>query len=532
MSKKANKFLMVYDGAVAPESPGAGVSYCRVSTPGQEEGTSLDTQLEGNLSLAASLGVPVAPDHIITEVWSAADPYRPGFVKVRRLVGDGVVQHVFVYDTDRLGRDPWHIVEFIRYCKERGVALHFADGTNVESVLDEALQYFKGPFGFQEREKIAQRTMEGKIKTAKLNRMPNRCGRGIFGYDYDRVTHTRTVNEAETLVVRQMNDWAVSGVSCNEICRRLNERGIRTKTGGEWDPRTVRNVLRNEAYTGAQWWGRYRYEMVNGGDDGKRQKRRVTPKPKEEWIRLEGFTPRIIDPGLFQAVQRVLHSHRRPPARWDYIFSEFFTRGECGSSVCGATQQKGRYPYYRCIGTLGNHRRPKICDLRSMRADKLEPVIQVHIRALVQDPTGIISDLRQASGDGGVDLDRRISGLKAQVKKCRLHEATLVMQRTKGLIDQDMLEMLIAPISNLRREHEREVELLVEQKKLNEKFHQLEGIIRSYFARYADAVAPLDSEGMQELMRLLDVRLVASPGRVMVTGVLDPSLFTTGQTLA
>ena len=149
-------------------------------------------------------------------------------------------------------------------------------------MLDEALQYFKGLFGFQEREKIAQRTMEGKIKTAKLNRMPNGCGRGIFGYDYDRVTHTRTVNEAEALVVRQMNDWAVSGVSCNEICRRLNERGIRTKTGGEWDPRTVRNVLRNEAYTGAQWWGRYRYEMVNGGDDGKRQKRRVTPKPKEE----------------------------------------------------------------------------------------------------------------------------------------------------------------------------------------------------------------------------------------------------------
>ena len=122
--------------------------------------------------------------------------------------------------------------------------------------------------------------------------------------------------------------------------------------------------------------------------------------------------------------------------------------------------------------------------------------------------------------------------MKAQVKKCRLQEATLVMQRTKGLIDQDMLEMLIAPISNLRREHEREVELLVEQKKLNEQFDQLEGIIRSYFARYADAVASLDSEGMKELMPLLDVRLVASPGRVMVMGVLDPSLFTTGQTLA
>ena len=285
MSKRANKLEMVYEVKEGAEPPEAGVSYQRVSTPGQEDGTSLETQVEGNFRMAASLGVRIAPEHSITEVWSGADPSRPGIEKVRRLVGDGLVQHVFVYDTDRLARDPWHTVEFIRYCKDRGVALHFADGTTVETVMDEAIQYFKGLFGFQEREKIAQRTMEGKVKTVREGRMPNGCGRGCYGYDYDPVTQTRTVNAAEAVVVRQMFHWCLCGVSCNEIARRLNERGIRTKTGAQWDPRTVTHILRRRCYTGVTYWGQYRYEKMPGG------KRRVTPKAPEEWHLLDGFSP-------------------------------------------------------------------------------------------------------------------------------------------------------------------------------------------------------------------------------------------------
>lgn len=505
-----------------------GVMYIRVSTPDQEDGTSLETQREKNLALADVYGVVIRPDRIISEVWSAADPDRPGLRIVWDLVARREVTHVFVYDTDRLARDPWHVAQFIRHCKQFGVTLHFADGTTVETILDEVIQYLRGFVGHQEREKIAERTMNGKIATAKANRMPNGCGRGLYGYDYDRHTHTRSINEAEAAVVREMFEWRLSGVSGREITRRLKRAGIRTKTGGEWDSRTVHNILRNQAFTGVQWWGKHRYEKVYEKDGG--PKRRVTLKPQEEWIQLDGFSPMIIEPAIYEAVQAAMERSRRPIGHWDYVFTPFFFCGECGGPVCGATQKR-RYPYYRCIGTLAGQVRPRVCSLKAIRADQLEPVAWDQIRAAVQDPSGIISDLRQASGDGGAGLDRRISRLEGQVTKGRLELATLVLQRTKKIIDQELLETLSAPVNNLLAQHKKDIELLIGQKNLNEHWDHLEEGIRVAFARYADGLDSLDSEGRQRLMRLLNVRLVAEPGRVMVTGVLDPSLFTTGQTL-
>ena len=528
-------FGLVYpkSGVAQPEE--FGVSYNRISTPGQEDGTSLETQIESNARTAASVGVTVLPEHVITEVWSGADPGRPGVGAVRRLFSSGVVQHVFVSTTDRLARDPWHVVEFIRFCKDHRATLHFADGTAVETVLDEALQYFKGLFGHQEREKIAERTMNGKVSTARAGRMPNGTGRGLFGYDYDPVTKTRVINEAEAAIVRLMFDLALGGSSCNSIARRLRKLGIRTKTGAEWDPRTVYYVLKNQAYTGTQWWGRFRTELLKSGTDeaGKKlPKRRVTPRPPEEWILLEGFSPRIIDPAVYEAVQHILEGRRRKGTHWDYVLSELFRCLDCGSKVCGATQ-KVTYPYYRCTGTGGDERRPKICNVRSFRADFLEPAVWRHICAAVRDPSGIIEDLRRAYGDGGADVDRRISTLRRQVQKRRHEVATLVMQRTKGIIDQAMLETLVAPINQLREQYERDLGLLEEQKKLSEGLNQLEERIRACLSKYAERLDSLDSGGKRRLMSLLNVRLTGgSDRRVLVTGVLDLSLFTTGRTLA
>ena len=92
------------------------------------------------------------------------------------------------------------------------------------------------------------------------------------------------------------------------------------------------------------------------------------------------------------------------------------------------------------------------------------------------------------------------------------------------------MEILAAPVNNLLTQREKDIVLLVEQKNLTERWDQLEKGIRVACLRYADGLDYLDSEGRQRLMRLLNVRLLSEPGKVMVTGILDPSLFTTGRT--
>ena len=254
--------LYADDSGSGPGLPEIGAAYIRVSTPGQEEGTSLGKQREGVLDDAARCGVSIPPEYLIEETWSGADFGRLGMQVLSSLVERRLVQHVFLYDTDRLARDPFNLLQFLRLCKENGVLVHFADGTVVETVLDEVLQFLKGFVGFQERELISQRTQDGKRRIAERGRIPHGVGRGLYGYDYDPVTKTRSINEAEAAVIREIFNRALGGASCNVISKDLQARGVTTKSRAKFDARKIHHLLRNETYTGAHWWGMKRLQQL------------------------------------------------------------------------------------------------------------------------------------------------------------------------------------------------------------------------------------------------------------------------------
>ena len=520
------------DPSFGPDNQEIGAGYIRVSTPGQEEGTSLIKQREHVLAMAARVGVRIPDDYLIQEVWSAADFGRPGFQRICYLAQSRAVRHVFIYDTDRAARDPFHIVQFLRMCKEAGVLVHFADGTVVATVMDEVMQYMKGWIGFEEREKISQRTQDGKRRIAEQGRQPHGVGRGIYGYDYDTVTKTRTINEAEATVVREIFDRALGGASCNVISKDLRARGIRTKSGAKFDPRKIHHILRNETHTGAHWWGTKRFQKLPTTHGG--PKRLVTPQPPETWVRMTTFSPQIISPAIWAAVQEAMDNRRRPGPLWDYQFSGFSQCAECASNIVGATQQdRGKkYPYYRCSGTVPKDGEPRICSQGSYRADELEPAVWEHIYKAIDAPSLLFDQIR-ANVNGPTDLvDRQIADLQRRIRKADKEEDTLVMQRTRGVINQKKLERLIAPITNHRIQLEKELALLLEQRKLSHSLDDVEKLVSSGLAAYRQRLSELDTESRNRLLRLLGIRLTGQGRRVLVTGVIDPSLFTTGQTLA
>ena len=62
-----------------------GKVYPRVSSPGQEDGTSLDTQTAESIKLANSLGYQIEPEDVLPEVRSGADLDREQLTKLRRM---------------------------------------------------------------------------------------------------------------------------------------------------------------------------------------------------------------------------------------------------------------------------------------------------------------------------------------------------------------------------------------------------------------------------------------------------------------
>ena len=140
--------------------------YCRVSTSRQEEeGTSLETQLEQCLAYAEANGHEVRGDHIFLEQYSGADLIlRPKLGQVRELVGDGTIETVIVYSTDRLSRDQLDLPLLVR---ELNVS--FVNGQSGEAQTPEDILMLNvhGYTAATERRAIRERTMRGKRQTAK-----------------------------------------------------------------------------------------------------------------------------------------------------------------------------------------------------------------------------------------------------------------------------------------------------------------------------------------------------------------------------
>ena len=63
--------------SACPESGDSGVAYLRVNDPRKLGVGSLDFQREEVLALSSSLGVTIAPDHVISDVGSGCDLNRP-----------------------------------------------------------------------------------------------------------------------------------------------------------------------------------------------------------------------------------------------------------------------------------------------------------------------------------------------------------------------------------------------------------------------------------------------------------------------
>ena len=269
-----------YMGPVEPvehDDPGLPLAaiYGRVSTPGQEDGASLDIQVNSCRKRLEYEGYRTTEAFIYREVWTGADKDRPELARLMADVRAGKVRAVFVYHIDRWSRDPLHLLQLVDELLGHDVQLRPVEGTLEDSPEGRLILYVQGYAGQQERLRFMERTRAGKFAVARTGRLPNGTGSGLYGYDYDKICKVRIEREDEASVVRAMFQWACEGVSAYQIAVRLNERGIPTKRGCKWHPRGVERILENQAYTGTQFFGENRYRKVSGG-------RTVTPNHPSE----------------------------------------------------------------------------------------------------------------------------------------------------------------------------------------------------------------------------------------------------------
>ena len=326
--------------------------YRRTSTVEQgENNTSMETQDEECRKKAVELGYLNEPKYVLTEMESGAFMNRPTLGEMLEIVKERKVSLVVILNPDRLARDPLDLLTIMRIFAEAGVRLEFVHGSSDNSPEGQLLTFCTGWAAQRERGSFTLRSMLGKAAIAKSGRMPNGLGSGLYGYDYDTVTKTVTINEPETQVVKMMYQWASEGVNLHAIAVRLNDRKVPTKTGRRWSREAVKRVLTNTAYYGLMYYGKRRHRKI-----GPRKFER-TERPIEEAIPIWGFTPQIISKEFHDRAQEQM---KFPGTRGKsqgnrYLLTGFIKCRRCGCPVTGGMKARGNR-YYRCTGA---NTRPK-----------------------------------------------------------------------------------------------------------------------------------------------------------------------------
>ena len=494
--------------------------YARVSTRQQTEGTSLETQVEGCLKLAKEKGFTVPNELVFQEVGSGADPGRRLFLKVNSLVQDKRVRGVFINDPDRYSREPIFLEILSDMCKSAGVELFFVHGTSGTGVDQNLLRYLAGYVAKKERLKTLERTTQGKMRVLKKGRPPHGWGVGIYGYDYDKDDHKRSINASEASTVRRIFQMFAEGATFFAIAEDLNREGIPTKADKKWHLLTVRRILQNERYIGLDVYGKYRSFAVPGG------KRKAVLRPKDEWAYITGFTPPILDKGLFDRVQERLEelgrtASRRHEGRPRYWLTGYIYCGKCGTRVHGATMHRTRR-YYSCNGTRKTAWSPPTCDASYIPGDALEATVWKTLVEAVQSPDIVMLGV-QEHVDIGQGLNEEITDLEAAIVELKNREKNLIQLMARSGVDTELVESELAPINAQRRAHENRIQQLRNTLSNRRKFGKAVGKVRRYALALTKNLEDMDVEGKIRALSVFNVKVTATAERFSIELFVDPS---------
>lgn len=371
-------------------------AYCRVSTDKDEQLDSLEHQKEFFSEYAEKNGHELVRLYADEGISGTSLKKRSEFQRLMKDANLGIFDMVVVKDISRFARNTVDFLQSIRTLKKYGVNTLFLTA-NMESLGEsEFVLTVFGALAQEESINLSKRVKFGKKINAKKGRVPQR----IFGYN--RIDNfTLEINPQEAKVVREIYRLYLEGLGCRTISLELNRLGYKTKFNCEWDPRSIRRVLKNSIYCGI--YVNNKYEVI----DCLEGTRALIPEEQHfhhnrpEWA--------IITPEIFNKVQLQLEQRRSQyksgedfkQARYSskHIFSTLIKCETCGRSFFqkhyNTTGKRGADKvrvYWKCH--TNDQYTAKYCDNNiTINESDLLDEIKNYFKSLIEDKDTFIKSI-------------------------------------------------------------------------------------------------------------------------------------------
>ena len=290
--------------------------YSRYSDHEQDGSSTIESQIRECRTYARDHGLTIVENAIFV------DRARTGTTTEQREAFQAMIaaaQHtprpfdtILVWKYSRFARNREDSALYKALLRRRGVQVisvsepvdqHSATGILTEAMI-EAIDAFYSA-------RLAEEVKRGQTQTAldgystggrppfgyRRREIPDALGR-VDRYGEPIVRVTLEIEPTQAAIVVHVFELYAAGWGYTRIAKTLNGEGIPGPRGGTWDPSTIRELLKNDAYHGARAYGRVRKIRTATGTRSKRN------RPRDEWTVREGTHPAIIPADLWERVQR------------------------------------------------------------------------------------------------------------------------------------------------------------------------------------------------------------------------------------
>ena len=396
----------------------------------------------------------------IDDGFSGVNFERPAFKAMIEDIKAGRINCVIVKDLSRFGRN---YIEVGRYVQKifpclgvRFIAVndHY-DSMDTDDMEDSIMLPFKNLMNDSYSRDLS-------IKVRSQFEIKRKRGEFIgsfapYGYKKDPENKNHLViDEYAALIVRDIFQWRISGISNEKIADKLNEMGVLspaeykhsqgskyycgfgTDKPSKWSPVSVGRILTNQNYLG---W------VVQGRRTTPNYKvKKVIQKKPEEWITVKNMHDAIISEDDFFMVQNLLKMDARssPGEECVNLFSGIMECGDCHSRmnrklVSAGKNPQGKtrkYPYYICSANKNDR---NICSSHMISEKELEKAVLSAINGHIL----AMGELKEAiSALEGVPLIRDETK-KIDIQLLKVNEEMVRLQNVNLSLYEDLEEGVI-----------------------------------------------------------------------------------------
>lgn len=370
--------------------------YIRVSTLEQaQEGYSVGEQRERLIAYCKAQDWLIA-DIYVDGGYTGSNLNRPGIQKL--IAETDKFDLVLVYKLDRLSRsqrDTLYLIEEV-FRPNNVDFISMQESFDTSSPFGKAMIGLLAVFAQLEREQIKERTWMGRMARAKAG-LYHGSGNIPIGYNY--VDGKLVVNPYEAEQVQKIYEWYLAGMSLKSIAERLQDEGYTNRYSSYNSWSSVRNILENETYTG----------RLHFGD-----------------VLVENAHEAIVSDEQFRAVQALRGKRKELYGKNAFVSKHLLTGllfcGRCGGRYY--LRNSGKYSYYACYSRTKQMKsmiKDPNCKNKIWKASELEPIIDVKIRELLQNPQ-MAADIAAARPKAeppakNAGIERRLREIDRQIGK-------------------------------------------------------------------------------------------------------------------